>query len=90
MDEHAEAVVAEPLGPLVERDFLAIGAGTWTIDPAQTTGILLGGVLPIEEVVFFLLTNVLIVFGMVLMIGMDDAAVRELTGRLRRNRPESA
>lgn len=48
-------------------DALAIGAGTWTIDPAQSTGILLGGVLPVEEFVFFLLTNVLVTFGLVLV-----------------------
>jgi hypothetical protein len=62
----------------------------WTLDPAQTTGILLGGVLPIEEVVFFLLTNMLIVFGMVLMLGMDRSALNEVIGRLHRSRSASA
>ena len=47
-------------------DLLAIGAGTWTIDPAQTTGLKLGA-LPIEEMIFFLLTNVLIGFGITLL-----------------------
>ena len=51
-------------------DSLAIGAGTWVIDPAQSTGILLGG-LPLEEGVFFLLTNVLVVFGMVLVLAAE-------------------
>ncbi len=55
----------------------------------QTTGILLGSVPPIEEVVFFLLTNVLIVFGMVLMLGMDKRALNEVISRLHRSRPES-
>jgi lycopene beta-cyclase len=91
---HRRRLVAAALLPpflyLSAADFLAIGSGTWTIDPAQTTGILLRGVLPIEEVIFFLLTNVLIVFGMVLMLGLDKAAVNELIGRLRRGRPESA
>lgn len=48
-------------------DALAINFGTWTIDPAQSLKIYLGGVLPIEEFVFFLLTNVLVVFGIVLI-----------------------
>ncbi len=91
---HRRRLVAAALLPpwlyLSAADFLAIGSGTWTIDPAQTTGILLGGVLPIEEVIFFLLTNVLIVFGMVLLLGMDRSALNEVIGRLHRNRPESA
>ena len=70
------AALLPPWLYLSAADYLAIGAGTWTIDPAQTTGILLGGVLPIEEVVFFLLTNVLIVFGMVLLLGMDKSAAK--------------
>jgi lycopene cyclase domain-containing protein len=52
-------------------DTLAIGSGTWTIDPAQTTGLMLG-VLPIEEAIFFLMTNVLIVFGMVLVLARES------------------
>ena len=47
-------------------DAIAIQSGTWTIDPAQTTGIKLGP-LPLEEMVFFLMTNLLIAFGMTLM-----------------------
>ena len=49
-------------------DALAINWGTWTIDPAQSLNIYLGGVLPIEEFIFFLLTNVLIVFGITLVL----------------------
>ena len=49
-------------------DSIAISAGIWTIAPGQSTGVLLGGVLPVEEAIFFLLTNMLIVFGMVLML----------------------
>ena len=48
-------------------DAIAIGAGTWTIDPAQSTGLLLGGILPIEEFLFFGLTNTLVTFGLVLV-----------------------
>jgi len=53
---------------LYVADALAIGTGTWTIDPAQSTGIMMAGVLPVEEMIFFLLTNVLIVSGMILML----------------------
>jgi len=47
-------------------DALAIGSGTWTIDPEQSLQIYLGGVLPIEEFIFFLLTNTLVTMGVVL------------------------
>lgn len=53
---------------LCVMDALAIYSGTWTINPELTTGILLGGVLPVEEAVFFLLTNTLLVFGLVLAL----------------------
>lgn len=48
-------------------DALAIGSGTWTIDPAQSTGILVGN-LPIEEIIFFIITNTLVVLGMTLLL----------------------
>lgn len=48
-------------------DAIAIGAGTWTIDPAQSSGLLFGGLLPIEEFLFFGLTNTLVTFGLVLV-----------------------
>lgn len=48
-------------------DALAIRSGTWTIDPQQTTGIVIGG-LPIEEMLFFFMTNLIIAFGMTLML----------------------
>jgi lycopene cyclase domain-containing protein len=35
-------------------DLYAIRVGHWDFDPAQTTGVLLPGNLPIEEVLFFL------------------------------------
>jgi lycopene beta-cyclase len=53
---------------LCAADFLAIAAGVWTIDPAQSLNLFLGGVLPIEEAVFFLLTNTLVVFGLTLSL----------------------
>lgn len=53
-------------------DSLAISAGTWTIDPAQSFNIYLGGVLPIEEFIFFLLTNTLLVFGVTLVLARES------------------
>ncbi|UCD42260.1 MAG: lycopene cyclase domain-containing protein, partial [Chloroflexota bacterium] len=52
---------------LSAADALAIQSGVWTINPAKSLGILLGGVLPVEEFVFFLLTNVMVAFGFVLI-----------------------
>jgi lycopene cyclase domain-containing protein len=49
-------------------DIFALTAGTWTIAPSQSTGIMIGGVLPIEEVIFFFITNIMIGFGMTLML----------------------
>jgi putative membrane protein len=52
-------------------DYLAIQSGTWVIDPAQTTGIKLG-VLPVEEMIFFFMTNLIISLGMTLMLSPDS------------------
>jgi lycopene cyclase domain-containing protein len=56
---------------LSAADFIAIKSGTWNINTGQSLNALIGGVLPIEEVVFFLLTNTLITFGMVLLISQE-------------------
>ena len=47
-------------------DAVAIQSGTWTISSQQTTGLMLGQ-LPIEEMIFFFMTNLLIVNGMLLI-----------------------
>lgn len=60
-------VILSGVGYLSTMDALAIGAGTWTIDPSQSTGIFIGN-LPIEEAVFFVITVVLISFGMTLLL----------------------
>ncbi len=49
-------------------DIVALKDMTWSISPTQTTGIMLFGILPLEEVVFFFITNVLITFGMTLLL----------------------
>lgn len=53
-------------------DTLAIGSGTWTINPERSLGIMLGGILPIEEMIFFLMTNVLLVFGLTLGLARES------------------
>jgi lycopene cyclase domain-containing protein len=60
---------------LTAMDSVAIGAGTWTIDPAQTLGVFLPGRVPLEEGVFFLITNTLIVQG-ILLVSAPEASVR--------------
>ncbi|MFT3892542.1 MAG: lycopene cyclase domain-containing protein [Anaerolineales bacterium] len=49
-------------------DIVALKETTWSISPAQTTGILFFGILPLEEVVFFFITNILITFGLTLLL----------------------
>lgn len=51
-------------------DAIALGYGTWVIDPQQTIGVKLG-VIPVEEMLFFLMTNVIIGFGITLMLSED-------------------
>jgi lycopene cyclase domain-containing protein len=53
-------------------DAIAIGSGTWTIDPQQSLNVFIGGVLPIEEFVFFLLTNTLVAMGLVLVLAQES------------------
>lgn len=49
-------------------DIMALRETTWSISPGQTTGILFFGILPLEEVVFFFITNIMITFGMTLLL----------------------
>ena len=44
-------------------DLAAIAAGHWTFDPAQTTGVLLPGRLPLDELLFFVAVPVCAVLG---------------------------
>ncbi len=53
-------------------DTLAIRSGTWTINPEQSVGLLLAGILPVEELLFFLLTNTLVVFGVTLLLAPES------------------
>ena len=49
-------------------DIVALSDTTWSISPDQTTGILFFGILPLEEVLFFFITNVMITFGITLLL----------------------
>jgi lycopene cyclase domain-containing protein len=49
-------------------DIVALQATTWQISTSQTLGIRFLGILPLEEVVFFFITNTLISFGLTLML----------------------
>jgi len=53
-------------------DIVALRATTWSISPSQTTGILIFGILPIEEILFFFVTAILIVFGMTLLLSDES------------------
>ena len=48
-------------------DIIALTDTTWSISKEQTTGIIFF-ILPLEEVLFFFITNVLIGFGMTLLL----------------------
>ncbi len=66
------AVIASSTLYLSLADAVAISSGTWTIDPAQSLNIYLGGVLPVEEFIFFLVTNILLTFGLVLVLARQS------------------
>lgn len=57
---------------LSAADAFAIRAGTWTINPERSLGVYLGSFLPLEEFVFFLLTNTLVVFAVVLLLSAES------------------
>ena len=44
-------------------DLAAIAAGHWTFDPAQMTGVVFPGGLPLDEVLFFLVVPVCAILG---------------------------
>jgi lycopene cyclase domain-containing protein len=79
-------VIFTGAGYLSTMDALAIGSGTWTINPSQSTGIFIGN-LPIEEAVFFVVTVALISFGITLLLADVSrerlAEIKSLLGHLR-------
>lgn len=76
--------IAIPALYLSAGDIVAIGAGVWTIDPMQSTNIVIAG-LPLEELIFFLLTNTLVVFGTILVLAAEshERAPQALVKRMR-------
>ncbi|MFI6822680.1 lycopene cyclase domain-containing protein [Micromonospora sp. NPDC050187] len=44
-------------------DLAAIAAGHWTFDPEQTTGVLLPGELPLDELLFFVVVPICTILG---------------------------
>jgi len=63
--------VAVPTAYLCLADRIALAFGIWTISGDLSTGVTLLG-LPLEEAVFFLVTNVLVVQGIVLLFWAVD------------------
>ncbi|WP_018635865.1 lycopene cyclase domain-containing protein [Parafrankia elaeagni] len=64
--------VAPVLAVFVGWDLYAIAHGHWTFDPRRTTGIILPGGLPLDEVLFFLVVPVCAILAL--------EAVRAVTG----------
>jgi lycopene cyclase domain-containing protein len=61
-------------------DAIAIATGIWTISSTYTLGLAVGS-LPLEEATFFLMTNLLVVKGILLLLyGSHDALDRSLGG----------
>lgn len=69
---------------LSAADALAIDGGIWTINPVKSVDLLLGGILPVEEFLFFLLTNTLVTFGVTLVMAEEShERIRLLRDRVR-------
>ncbi len=85
--------VSVPTLYLWVADWYAISVGIWSISDTHTIGVGLAG-LPLEEALFFLVTNVFVVQGLVLYVWLlerraDLAAVSHLK-RLRKHLPTRA
>jgi lycopene cyclase domain-containing protein len=65
---------------LASVDALAIHLGIWTIAPATSLEVYLFGVLPVEELIFFAITNILVVCGITLLL--DEASFARLRASL--------
>jgi lycopene cyclase domain-containing protein len=60
------AVIVPAVAYLSGADAIAIHGGIWTISPHQSLGLLLVGLLPVEEFIFFLMTSTLVACGLIL------------------------
>ncbi len=72
-----------PAAYLTALDTLAIGSGTWTIAAEQSSGVMLpGGIVPVEEGLFFWLTCMLITQGLILFTHASiPSRIAALVGR---------
>ncbi len=61
-------------------DAVAIHGGIWTISLYQSLGLLFVGLLPVEELIFFLMTSILVACGLIL--GGAPELSRRLTSRV--------
>jgi lycopene cyclase domain-containing protein len=73
------AGVAPPTLYLWAADWVAIRSGVWTISARHTTGVTLLG-LPVEEAVFFLVTNLFVVQGLLLFLWVVEGRSRSAAG----------
>ncbi|MGE3271658.1 MAG: lycopene cyclase domain-containing protein [Chloroflexota bacterium] len=64
--------IALPTLYLCAADALAIRVGIWSLNPELTLNVWLGG-LPLEEGVFFLVTNIMVVQGIVMLVCKQPA-----------------
>lgn len=64
--------ILAPSAYLAAADTVAIRAGIWTISPEQSLGLTLPGGLPVEEALFFLITNSLLGFGVALVLTQSN------------------
>ena len=69
------AALAAPTLYLWIADAIAIRLGIWSIDPRLSTGIAVAG-LPVEEALFFLVTNLLVVFGLIALLHPPGDSLR--------------
>jgi len=72
---------------LSATDVIALNEGTWVIDPDQSLQWLIGGILPIEEFVFFGLVNTLVVIGTTLLLAEESRLRVHALGRYTLLRP---
>lgn len=71
------AGILVPSAYLAAADTVAIRAGIWTISPEQSLGRTLPGGLPVEEALFFLITNSLVGFGVALVLTQINGREQE-------------
>ena len=75
---HFRLVLTAVLLPTIylsTADALAIRVGIWALNPELTLGVWIGGP-PLEEAVFFLLTNTMVVQGLLLALNFEGLKPR--------------